>query len=42
LQLAPNSDDGYRGLGKAYLGLGQKDLALQAYQKLSNSTLIIG
>jgi tetratricopeptide (TPR) repeat protein len=33
LQLAPNSDDGYRGLGKAYLSLGQKDLALQAYEK---------
>jgi serine/threonine-protein kinase len=33
LQLAPNSDDGYRGLGKAYLALGQKDMALQAYQK---------
>jgi len=33
LQLAPNSDDGYRGLGKAYLSLGQKDLALQAYQR---------
>lgn len=33
LELAPNSDDGYRGLGKAYLTLGQKDQALQAYQK---------
>jgi tetratricopeptide (TPR) repeat protein len=33
LQLAPNSDDGYRGLGKAYLTLGQKEQALQAYQK---------
>ncbi len=33
LELAPNSDDGYRGLGKAYLTLGQKDQALHAYQK---------
>jgi serine/threonine protein kinase/tetratricopeptide (TPR) repeat protein len=33
LELAPNSDDGYRGLGKAYLALGQKDQAIQAYQK---------
>jgi serine/threonine-protein kinase len=33
LQLAPNSDDGYRGLGKAYLALGQKDRGLQAYQR---------
>ena len=33
LELAPNSEDGYRGLGKAYLTLGQKDQALHAYQK---------
>src|SRR6266404_17934 len=33
LQLAPKSDDGYRGLGKAYVALGQKDLGLQAYQR---------
>lgn len=33
LQLAPNSDDGYRGLGRAYLALGKKDSALEAYQK---------
>jgi tetratricopeptide (TPR) repeat protein len=33
LQLARNSDEGYRGLGKAYLALGQKEQALHAYQK---------
>jgi tetratricopeptide (TPR) repeat protein len=32
LQLAPNSDDGYRRLGLAYKSLGKKEEALQAFQ----------
>jgi serine/threonine protein kinase/tetratricopeptide (TPR) repeat protein len=32
LQLAPNSDDGYRRLGLAYKSLGNKAEALQAFQ----------
>ena len=31
--LPPTRTSGYRGLGKAYLTLGQKEQALQAYQK---------
>ena len=33
LQLAPNSDEGYRRLGSAYLANGRKDEALKAYRK---------
>ncbi len=33
LQLAPNSDEGYRRLGRAYLANGRKDEALKAYRK---------
>jgi eukaryotic-like serine/threonine-protein kinase len=33
LQLAPNSDGGYRLLGNAYLESGEKDLAIAAYKK---------
>ena len=33
LQLAPNSDDGYRRLGDAYRAAGNKDQAIKAYQK---------
>ena len=33
LELAPNSDEGYRRLGNAYLAAGQKDDALHAYQQ---------
>jgi serine/threonine protein kinase/tetratricopeptide (TPR) repeat protein len=33
LQLAPNSDEGYRRLANAYLAAGQKDESLQAFQK---------
>jgi eukaryotic-like serine/threonine-protein kinase len=33
LQLAPNSDEGYRRLGKAYLANGRKEEALKAYRK---------
>ncbi len=32
LQLAPNSDDGYRRLGFAYLANGRKEEALKAYR----------
>jgi serine/threonine protein kinase/tetratricopeptide (TPR) repeat protein/TolB-like protein len=33
LELAPNSDEGYRRLGDAYLAAGKEDQALQAYQQ---------
>jgi serine/threonine protein kinase/tetratricopeptide (TPR) repeat protein len=33
LELAPNSDEGYRRLANAYLAAGQKDDALRAYQQ---------
>jgi serine/threonine protein kinase/tetratricopeptide (TPR) repeat protein len=33
LELAPNSDEGYRRLGDAYLAAGKPDDALQAYQR---------
>ena len=33
LQLAPNSDEGYRRLGDAYLASGRKEEALKAYQR---------
>ncbi len=33
LELAPNSDEGYRRLGNAYASGGRKDEALQAYQQ---------
>jgi serine/threonine-protein kinase len=33
LQLAPNSDEGYRRLGDAYRAAGKKEDALKAYQK---------
>jgi serine/threonine-protein kinase len=33
LQLAPNSDDGYRRLGTAYLASSRKEEAFKAYQK---------
>jgi tetratricopeptide (TPR) repeat protein/predicted Ser/Thr protein kinase len=33
LQLAPNSDDGYRRLGSAYWESGQKEEAFRAYEK---------
>jgi serine/threonine protein kinase/tetratricopeptide (TPR) repeat protein/TolB-like protein len=33
LQLAPNSDEGYRRLANAYMAAGQKDDALRAYQQ---------
>jgi len=33
LELAPNSDEGYRRLGDAYLAAGKTDDALQAYQR---------
>ncbi len=33
LQLAPNSDEGYRQLANAYLAAGQKDQSLQAFQQ---------
>ena len=33
LELAPNSDEGYRRLGDAYLATGRKDEALKAYRK---------
>ncbi len=33
LEVAPNSDDGYRRLGNAYLASGQGDKAIQALQK---------
>jgi serine/threonine-protein kinase len=33
LELAPNSDEGYRRLGTAYSASGRKDEALKAYQK---------
>ena len=33
LDLAPNSDDGYRDLGEAYVALGKKEEAIQAFQK---------
>jgi tetratricopeptide (TPR) repeat protein/TolB-like protein len=33
LQLAPNSDDGYRRLGSAYLAGGRTSEAIKAYQK---------
>jgi eukaryotic-like serine/threonine-protein kinase len=33
LELAPNSDEGYRRLANAYLAAGQKDEALRAYQQ---------
>lgn len=33
LELAPNSDDGYRRLGNAYLANGQGEKAIQAIQK---------
>jgi serine/threonine protein kinase/tetratricopeptide (TPR) repeat protein len=33
LELAPNSDEGYRRLGDAYLAAGKSDDAIQAYQK---------
>jgi eukaryotic-like serine/threonine-protein kinase len=33
LELAPNSDEGYRRLGSAYLASGRKDEALKAYRK---------
>ena len=33
LELAPNSDDGYRRLGDAYLDAGQKDQAIRALKK---------
>jgi serine/threonine-protein kinase len=33
LQLAPNSDNGYRRLGDAYRAAGKKDEAIKAYQK---------
>ncbi len=33
LELAPNSDDGYRRLGDAYRASGRRDEAIQAYQK---------
>ncbi len=33
LELAPNSDEGYRRLGDAYLAAGKSDDALQAYQR---------
>jgi tetratricopeptide (TPR) repeat protein len=32
LELAPNSDEGYRRLGGAYLSLGRKEEAIQAYE----------
>jgi tetratricopeptide (TPR) repeat protein len=33
LELAPNSDDGYRRLGNAYLDAGQKEQAIRALKK---------
>jgi len=33
LQLAPNSDEGYRRLGAAYLANGRKEEAMKAFQK---------
>lgn len=33
LELAPNSDEGYRLLGRTYLELGRRQEALQAFQK---------
>jgi adenylate cyclase len=33
LELAPNSDEGYRRLGDAYLAAGKTDDAIQAYQQ---------
>ena len=33
LQLAPNSDEGYRRLGAAYLANGRKEEAFTAFQK---------
>ncbi len=33
LELAPNSDEGFRRLGQAYKALGKKDEAIQAYLK---------
>ncbi len=33
LDLAPNSDEGFRRLGQAYKALGKKDEAIQAYKK---------
>jgi tetratricopeptide (TPR) repeat protein len=33
LQLAPNSDEGYRRLGAAYLANGRKEEAIKAFQK---------
>ncbi|HUA17465.1 MAG TPA: protein kinase [Bryobacteraceae bacterium] len=33
LELAPNSDEGYRRLADAYMASGEKDQALQAYQQ---------
>jgi serine/threonine protein kinase/tetratricopeptide (TPR) repeat protein len=33
LELAPNSDEGYRRLANAYMAAGQKDDALRAYQQ---------
>ena len=33
LELAPNSDEGYRRLGDAYLAAGKADDAIQSYQR---------
>jgi serine/threonine-protein kinase len=36
LELAPNSDDGFRRLGSAYLSQGQKDAAIATYMKAAD------